>query len=275
MLVEVPNHPLIFVAHPDDETLACASLLQRAAKSLVVFATDGAAPGLGGDKLFGTLQAYSDTRFAEASRALANVPNASFHRLTKSDGSYFVEVHLFEELLEAFTALCELIRLFCPDAIVSHAYEGAHLDHDACSFLAMHAARELGLRCFEFPLYWHDQQENVIRQRFRDAGSGATVSKDGAVEMIEWQLSTLEIAAKKKMLAEYHSQQGTVSQFAVDVERIRSAKTTSDSFSAPLCHSYMYQERRPRFYHTSRHRLPAKSLLKKFSEFEDWRRRGA
>jgi hypothetical protein len=37
-----------------------------------------------------------------------------------------------------------------------------------------------------------------------------------------------------------------------------------------LCRDYLYQDRPPRFYHTRRHRLPAKALLKKFAEFENW-----
>jgi hypothetical protein len=32
----------------------------------------------------------------------------------------------------------------------------------------------------------------------------------------------------------------------------------------------MFQNRPPRFYHTRHHRLPAKTLLKKFAEFEVW-----
>jgi len=131
MSAELPSRPLIFVAHPDDETIACAGLLQRAPTSLVVFATDGAAPGLGGERISGSLKAYSDARFQEASRALAHIPKTSFQRLTKPDGSYFVEVHLFEELPEAATALSAIARSFSPDAVISHTYEGAHLDHEA------------------------------------------------------------------------------------------------------------------------------------------------
>jgi len=58
-----PRRPLIFVAHPDDETLACGGLLQRVGKSLVVFATDGAAPGFGCERRYGSLKDYSDLRF--------------------------------------------------------------------------------------------------------------------------------------------------------------------------------------------------------------------
>ena len=88
---------------------------------------------------------------------------------------------------------------------------------------------------------------------------------------MKWQLSEAEIECKKKMMAEYRTQQSTVSTFDPSVERFRPATSTSSSFSIPLCRDYLYQNRPPRFYHTRRHRLPAKALLKKFAEFEDWR----
>jgi hypothetical protein len=144
MLGEPFRRPLIFVAHPDDETLACGGLLQRFPGALVVFATDGTPAGYG--------------------------------------------------------------------------LEG------------------------------------------------------GAAQVMEWQLSETEIECKKRMMAEYRTQQGTVSTFDPGIERIRPATTTSSSFSVPLCRDYLYQERPPRFYHTRRHRLAAKALLKKFAEFEEWRR---
>jgi N-acetylglucosamine malate deacetylase 2 len=264
--VEFPARPLIFVAHPDDESLACGGLLQRVETALVVFATDGAAPGFGGERISGSLTAYSDARFLEASRALAHIMNTSFQRLAKPDGSYFVEVHLFEELPEVFACLCAVARSFSPDAIISHAYEGAHLDHDACSFIATYAASELSLKCFEFPLYWLDATGNVVRQQFRDV---PPVAAGSANEAFELRLSNSEIDRKRKMLAEYHTQRGTVSSFAPGVERFRLGPS-SGSFLEPQCRDYMFQERRPRFYHTRRHRLPAKALLRKFREFEDW-----
>jgi LmbE family N-acetylglucosaminyl deacetylase len=268
---DLPKRPLIFVAHPDDESLACGGLLQRVETALVVFATDGAAPGFGGDRISGSIEAYSDTRFLEASRALAHLPHALFQRLMNPDGSYFVEVHLFEELPDAFASLCAVARSFSPDAIVSHTYEGAHLDHDACSFLAAHAATELSLPLLEFPLYWLDANGTVIRQKFRDCA----ITAGSATKGIELHLSESEVDRKRKMLAEYGTQRGTVSSFAPEVERFRLAAMPNDSFRNPQCRDYMFQERRPRFYHTRRHRLPAKHLLKKFSEFEAWRREPA
>lgn len=273
---EFAGRPLIFVAHPDDESLACGGLLQRLPASLVVFACNGAPGGFGLEREFGSLKKYSELRFEEASRVFRHVPNSSFKRLGRTDGSYFGDMHLFEGLPDAATSLRTLAESFSPDAIISHAYEGAHIDHDACSFLAMHVAAKLSLKRFEFPLYWINRQGRVVLQQFRDVrGRTGKVEGESAVaDVLEWRLSEAEIECKKKMLAEYRTQRGTVAKFSPAEERMRVANSDSASFSIAMCRDYMYQNLRPRFYHTRHHRISAKVLLKKFAEFEDWRNRG-
>jgi len=272
MASEPFRRPLIFVAHPDDETLACSGLLQRFPESLVVFATDGTPAGYGLERKYGSLQAYTGLRFQEAARALSHVPNSTFKWLTGTDGSYFADMHVYEDLPAAATCLRAIAQGFAPDAIVSHTYEGAHIDHDACSFIAMHVAAALSLKGFEFPMYWLDQSGKACLQRFRDGGLrvGARALESTEAQVMKWQLSEAEIECKKKMMEEYRTQRGTVSTFDPRIERFRPATSTSSSFSISLCRDYLYQNRPPRFYHTRRHRLSAKALLKKFAEFEDW-----
>jgi LmbE family N-acetylglucosaminyl deacetylase len=260
------SRPLIFVAHPDDETLACGGLLQRMPASLVVFATDGTPAGFGLERKFGSLKAYTELRFQEAARALSHVPSSLFGWLTRPDGSYFGDMHVFEELPAVATSLRAIAESFSPDSIVSHTYEGGHIDHDACSFIAMHVAEVLSLPRFEFPMYWLDSSGEAVQQAFRGKTTG--VPED----LMEWRLSEAEIERKKNMTAEYHTQQGTVSSFAPGIECFRRATSDRVAFSIPQCRSYLYQSRPPRFYHTRRHRLSAKALLKRFAEFEAWRR---
>jgi LmbE family N-acetylglucosaminyl deacetylase len=266
MAAEPFQRPLIFVAHPDDETLACGGLLQRVPTSLVVFATDGTPAGFGLERKYGSLKAYTELRFQEAAGALSHVPSASFRWLTRPDGSYFGDMHVYEELPEAASSLRAIAQSFSPDAIVSHTYEGGHIDHDACSFLAMHIAEALSLKRFEFPMYWLDASGQPVLQVFRDRKPGG-----GGEEVLEWYLSEAEVERKKKMMAEYRTQSGTVSTFAPGIERFRPATGDRLSFTVPQCRDYLYQNRPPRFYHTRRHRLSAKALLKKFAEFEEWR----
>jgi LmbE family N-acetylglucosaminyl deacetylase len=258
------RRPLLFVAHPDDESIACAGMLQRVEKSLVVFATDGTPAGYGLERTYGSLQVYTDLRLKEGSRAVAHVATSASQWLTRRDSSLIGDQHIFEDLPDAALSLRAIARSFSPDAIVSHCHEGAHIDHDSCSFLAMHVAADLGLPRFEFPIYWLGPKRRPVLQKFRDSNPGADV--------IEWQLTEAELQCKKKMMLEYETQRGTVATFNPNVERFRPAITNSKSFSIPLCRSYLFQQKRPRFYHTHRHRLPAKALLKKFAEFELWRR---
>lgn len=272
MSSDFPSRPLICVAHPDDETLACGGLLQRLTGSLVVFACDGAPGGYGLEREFGSLKHYAELRFQEASCVFRHIPNSSFKWLTRPDGSHFNDLHLFEELPDAAVSLRAIAQAFSADAIISHAYEGAHIDHDACSFIAMHVACALSLKRFEFPLYWLDQRGKAVLQQFRDMRSGVGADElEGAVaNVMEWRLTEAEIQCKKEMLAEYQTQRGTVSTFSPGTERMRPAASSSLPFWTAACRDYMYQNRRPRFYHTRRHRLSAKVLLKKFAEFEDW-----
>jgi N-acetylglucosamine malate deacetylase 2 len=202
---------LILVAHPDDETIGCAGLLQRVPSALVVFATDGAPPNYRFEKRFGSLRNYSDLRFREAAAALAAIPHCSFRRLVRQDGSYFVDQHLFLELSEAFLSLCRIAREFSPDVIVSHAFEGGHLDHDACHVLAKRAAIVVGVQSLEFPLYWGTAQNGDRFQEFRESRAAES----------SLELSERELEVKRHMLGEYESQQALMSVFKSEVERFR------------------------------------------------------
>lgn len=247
------SRPLIFVAHPDDETIACGGLLHRMEAALVVFATDGAPPHYGFERKFGSPAKYSEVRFQEATEALRHIPHCSFQRLTRLDGSYIVDQHLFQNIPEALASLCKTTREFSPDALITHAYEGGHIDHDACSFVAKHAAEALSLRRFEFPLYWVDETGRAFVQTFRDVGS----------EAIEYRLTDEEMTCKQKMLDAYKTQPELASGFPPAVEQFRLATRTDYSLS--LCGSYAYRNWRPRLWQP---RIRSKAVVKKFVEFE-------
>jgi N-acetylglucosamine malate deacetylase 2 len=246
------SRPLILVAHPDDETLGCGGLLQRMPASMVVFATDGAPPYYGFERKFHSLKNYSDLRFQEAARVGAHLPNCSFQRLTKPDGTYFVDQHLFHDLRPALNSLCDIARAFSADALLSHAYEGGHIDHDACAFIARRAAADLSMKGFEFPLYFQDENGKAVFQQFRDSG----------LTPVEWRLTEAESALKAKMLTEYVTQPGLAEMFQLATERIRDASHTD--FSVPQCRDYSYRDRWRRPWRT---RISADVLLRKFAEF--------
>jgi N-acetylglucosamine malate deacetylase 2 len=239
---------LALVAHPDDETIACSGLLQRAATSLVVYAVDGAPPHYGYEKQFGSLRRYSDIRFGEASRALNHVPDCAMRRLTRQGGEFFPDQHLFLELPEAFASLMRLTSEFSPDLVVFHAFEGGHIDHDACHILARRAASALNVPALEFPLYWQSKDGKDVFHRFREQSEDEFVL----------QLSCEESAVKRKMFCEYGTQQNLLSVFQADVERFRPISRAHNI--RPVWQNYPFENRwRP---------LKVESFLQKVAEFQ-------
>ena len=249
----IPDHfgrVLLFAAHPDDETIACAGLLQRASACLVVFAVDGAPPHYGFEKSFGSLAGYSDARFREASRALSHIPRCSYRRLTRQNGDFFIDQHLFLSLPEAFTSLLRIAREFQPDLIVSHALEGGHLDHDACHVLARGLARSCHLPLLEFPLYWRSGEGRDVFQQFRKAHRD-----DFAL-----QLSAHELLLKRRMLAEYQTQKGLTSVFNAETERFRPVAGTD--VAKPSWSTYPFENLRKPW--------SAELFFQKIAEFQRW-----
>jgi LmbE family N-acetylglucosaminyl deacetylase len=247
MLIEDVKRLLVFAAHPDDETIGCGVLLQRVSSSLIVFAVDGAPAGYGFERKFGSLENYSEQRFNEAGLALGLLRNCSLQRLKTRGGTFFPDRHLFEHLEDAADSLTAIAQAYLPDVIVSHAYEGGHIDHDACNLLAKRTANTLALKHFEFPLYWKNENGKDVFQEFRNAQEGEIVL----------HASETEIALKNKMLAEYKTQQDIVAVFSTNTERFRPARFSNHAQpSWKLSYPGNWRSRRD-----------AKAAQKRFSEF--------
>jgi N-acetylglucosamine malate deacetylase 2 len=240
---------LVVVAHPDDETIGCGGLLRRAAASLVVFGVDGAPLHYGYEKQFGSLQKYSEIRFGEASRALQHIRDCSVRRLAHRGGEFFPDQHLFLQLPEAFVSLMRIAREFSPDLVVSHALEGGHLDHDACHILSKQAATALNVPALEFPLYWQSEAGKDVFQRFREQREDELVLR----------LSPEECGVKRKMFAEYRTQQNLLSVFQADSERFRVMCHAREL--KPVWQKYPFENRR--------RQLKTKSFLAKVREFQE------
>ena len=203
---------LVLVSHADDETMAAGALLRRMREPMVVFATDGAPRDRFFWEKYGSRSAYSDVRRREAEAAMAIAGVRSFHFLADpADRSRFVDQDLFLWIPKALDKLNEIAAAFRPEAIVSHAYEGGHPDHDTCSFIATQLAREHNLPLWEFPLYHRSTDGVLVRQEF--------MVPVGTEVLLDVTLAELEI--KKSMIEAHASQSLTLSEFSPAIERFR------------------------------------------------------
>lgn len=192
------QRPLILVAHQDDETLGCGILMQRTDKHVILHCTDGGYAPDANRKGFASIEAYSTARFQETACALQYVgPTCLFRTSGIRDQELFLSLH------SAWISIMTVIREQPPTSIVTHAYEGGHVDHDCCAFLANCAGHVLNLPVLEMPLYHLD--DNVVRyQEFLDE----------SVTEFELVPSEQEKTKKDKMLDCYLTQQPVIKWFA-------------------------------------------------------------
>ncbi|MGB2634473.1 MAG: hypothetical protein WAM58_11110 [Candidatus Acidiferrum sp.] len=115
--------------------------------------------------------------------------------------------------------------------LVSHAFEGGHIDHDACHFLGKQLAYVFGLPVLEFPLYWKSSYGQDLFQGFRE-------SRDGEFGL---QLSQQELRVKRRMLKEYRTQQGLTAVFSPERERVRHLVQTEPAI--PNWSGYPFENR--------------------------------
>jgi LmbE family N-acetylglucosaminyl deacetylase len=201
---------LILVAHPDDEVIAFAGLMQRMRHAALVIATDGAPRDSSFWREYGSRERYVEVRRQEAQRVAAMVggqPIFLSHRV--QDG--IVDQELFRRLPQAIPALEDVIRATSPDALLTLAYEGGHPDHDACSFMGWWLSRNGKIPAWESPLY----------HRHSD-GSGAVQTFPYLTGLeIQYNLEAEALQKKVEMLHCYKSQRLVLEEFCPDVERFR------------------------------------------------------
>jgi LmbE family N-acetylglucosaminyl deacetylase len=153
-LAPLLGRTLIVVAHPDDEAVTCAALMQRMREPFVLFCTDGAPQDPYFWTKYGSREAYSGRRQQEAREALGRlgVSGLEFLRSPRT-GELITDQRLFQHLPEAVAGVRAVIDRFRPDALLTLAYEGGHPDHDSCNFISAIVARECALPAWEMPVY--------------------------------------------------------------------------------------------------------------------------
>lgn len=195
MVQPLLQRPLVLVAHQDDEAIGCGILLQRAEQPAVVFATDGAPADEYFWGKYGSPERLAQVRRAEAARAMSELGVATYEILAIRDQ------RLFENLSAALGRIIAIAREHRCSSLVTHAYEGGHPDHDACSYLAFRAGEQLSLPVWEMPLY-HRAHGAPERQRF--------ITGDADVVLAP---TDIELGRKRRMAAAYVSQGEVIRAF--------------------------------------------------------------
>jgi len=210
----VGDRIVVVAAHPDDETIGLGAQLQRLDDALLVHVTDGA-PCDGHDAAaygFATLADYAAARRRELAAALT--AGGADHLRTLCLG--IDDQEAMHHLASLTRHLRELFLQERPQAVVTHAYEGGHPDHDAAAF-AVHAVCRLMAEppaILEMALYYRREGRLVSGEFLPSA------AEDCGVPI---ELDEEEIRRKQRMIDSFTTQRWLLTQLDSAVERLRIA----------------------------------------------------
>jgi LmbE family N-acetylglucosaminyl deacetylase len=196
LLAPLLGRTLVIVAHPDDEAVACAALLQRIREPHVLFCTDGGPLDSWFWSRHGSREAYILLRENEARSALEAVGVARVEFLKTRSGEPIIDQQLFQHLPEAVDAVSDVVSRVQPEALLTLAYEGGHPDHDSCNFITSLIARDRSLPAWEMPI---EPLFKKVQRRWQAFYSPAQPA-------ITLHPTPGEIARKRRALAAYASQ---------------------------------------------------------------------
>jgi len=171
----VPARVLVIVAHPDDETIGIGGHMARFADLHLLHVTDGA-PRNGADARahgFASPGDYATARRKELARALCLAGQDPDRAARLGVPDQEAALHL-PRIVDAVAACLSKLR---PVAVLTHAYEGGHPDHDATAFAVHAACARVGAAAPEVVEMtgYHAGPDGIVAGRFLPAEAASEV----------------------------------------------------------------------------------------------------
>ncbi len=210
----------LVVAHPDDEAVGIGSRLALFDDLTLIHLTDGAPsdPGYASRAGFADNIAYAAARRAELDAALVALDAHPARRLAYG----LVDQRTHDKMQMLITRLAHDLRNHA--AVITHAYEHGHPDHDTAAFSVARACDRIGGFAparYEFAGYFRSGDH----VRYGD------FHPEPGVHETRLPIGVEGLAAKRAAFAAHRSQAGTLAQFDPGRETMRPAPDYN--FTAP------------------------------------------
>ena len=215
----------VIVAHPADEVVGAGCLISKLVDVTVLHVTDGAPCDMQDAKAagFDERSDYARARKEEclAALAIANVPQERVVDLEITDQCASV---CLADLARQITIF---LQQSAADIVVTHAYEGAHPDHDATAFATHAATRIMQQNGFKPPVLFemglHPSKD--FKARVPDFLPGA--DRETTTLLLDERAKEL----KQRMFACFETQRDSLEASPIGPEKFR--QPLAYDFSAP------------------------------------------